>query len=168
MFDQLSNQSKNYLIIFLLIVLAFSVIGIDILNKTGGGLQKIFNAIFGFFQQILGILGFATGSVINVTTDVVADGARYGIDITEGSLQSAGNLLQKASSGSVVTAQNNIRMNNNDTSDSIIQNPISSKKTKWCLVGEYKGKRGCIEVDKSDECLSGTDFPSEQVCMDSN
>ena len=59
-------------------------------------------------------------------------------------------------------------MNNNDTSDSIIQNPISSKKTKWCLVGEYKGKRGCIEADKSDECLSGTDFPSEQVCMVSN
>ena len=51
-----------------------------------------------------------------------------------------------------------------DTTKNPIQNPISSKKG-WCLVGEYQGKRGCIEIGEYDKCLSGQVFPEEKLCL---
>ena len=36
---------------------------------------------------------------------------------------------------------------------------------KYCLVGEYHNKRGCIEVADGDKCMSGQVFPSQQLCL---
>ena len=44
-------------------------------------------------------------------------------------------------------------------------NEPSSKKVGWCLVGEYEGRRGCIEISDYDKCLSGKVFPSQEICM---
>jgi len=52
-----------------------------------------------------------------------------------------------------------------DSGDNAIQKPLSATKTKWCLVGEYANKRGCIDIGESDKCLSGQVFPSEQMCL---
>jgi len=52
-----------------------------------------------------------------------------------------------------------------DNAESAIQKPITSGKTNWCLVGEYQGRRGCIEVDDQDKCLSGQVFPSQKMCL---
>jgi len=51
------------------------------------------------------------------------------------------------------------------TSTNTIQNPISATKAGWCLVGEYNGTRGCIEVNDSSKCLSGQVFPTQQLCI---
>lgn len=53
----------------------------------------------------------------------------------------------------------------NDTSASPIQNPITSSKQNWCLVGEYQGRRGCISINENDKCLSGQVFPSQTKCL---
>ena len=60
-------------------------------------MDKILPSIY----KILAALGFATGTIINTTTDVAADGTRAAVDVVEGSIQSVGNMLQKASSGSL-------------------------------------------------------------------
>ena len=52
-----------------------------------------------------------------------------------------------------------------DTSENNIQKPITSDKNVWCLVGEYEGKRGCVEVNDASKCLSGQVFPNEQMCL---
>lgn len=52
-----------------------------------------------------------------------------------------------------------------DNSVDPIQKPISSGKTNWCLVGEYEGKRGCIEVNDNSKCMSGQVFPSQKMCI---
>ena len=46
-----------------------------------------------------------------------------------------------------------------------IQNPITSNKANWCLVGEYQGNRGCIEVDDESKCMSGQTFPTQHMCL---
>ena len=43
--------------------------------------------------------------------------------------------------------------------------PISSNKNGWCLIGEYENKRGCIEVDDSEKCMSGQVYPTRQACV---
>jgi hypothetical protein len=50
-------------------------------------------------------------------------------------------------------------------------NPINTpsiNNNKWCLVGEYEGKRGCISVSDEDKCLSGQVFPNQQMCLNPN
>jgi hypothetical protein len=163
---ELSNENKNNIIIFLLILLFFSLLGINILSQAGIGVQEIIDTILPFFMQLFGIFGMATGKAINLTSDVAAEGTKSGIDVVDGSIQSVGTTLQKVSALSLSSAKesksNNIK---SDDSNSIIQNEISSKKAKWCLVGEYEGKRGCIQIDKGDECISNQTFPNEKICL---
>lgn len=38
-------------------------------------------------------------------------------------------------------------------------------KAGWCLIGEEKGARNCIEVGVNDQCMSGDIFPTHEVCV---
>jgi hypothetical protein len=38
-------------------------------------------------------------------------------------------------------------------------------KAGWCLIGEEKGTRNCIEVGENDQCMSGDIFPTHAVCV---
>jgi hypothetical protein len=168
---------KNVLIILLVFLVTLSFLGINLLNITGDFVQLVTNTFGPLVSQILSIFGYTTGTIINKSADVVSDTARLGIDIAEGSIQSVGNLLKQSS-------QNNINLNSKkqldqtlneskyklprsepDTSESPIQKPISSNKAGWCLIGEYEGKRGCIEVSNQDKCLSGQVFPDQKMCL---
>jgi hypothetical protein len=52
-----------------------------------------------------------------------------------------------------------------DKSENPIQNPVTSSKKNWCLVGEYQGRRGCIEIKDQDKCISGQVFPEQKMCL---
>ena len=170
MMDNLSNTEKNYLIIFLIILTIFSLLGINLLVNAGESLQSVLDNFLPYIYKILGALGFASGTILNTTTDIATDGARAGIDVLEGSVQSVGNMLKKASVGNLDLGKGNeveLPGVKSDKTSSNIQNPISNKKSsgKWCLVGEYEGKRGCIEIEDSDVCMSQKIFDSNDECV---
>jgi hypothetical protein len=48
-----------------------------------------------------------------------------------------------------------------DQSDSSIQN----QKGKWCYVGTDRGFRSCVEMENSQDCISGKIFPSKRKCV---
>lgn len=170
MMDNLSNTEKNYLIIFLIILTIFSLLGINLLVNAGESLQSVLDNFLPYIYKILGALGFASGTILNTTTDIATDGARAGIDVLEGSIQSVGNMLKKASVGNLDLGKGNeieLPGVKSDKTSSNIQNPISNKKSsgKWCLVGEYEGKRGCVEIEDSDVCMSQKIFDSNDECV---
>lgn len=170
MMDNLSNTEKNYLIIFLIILTIFSLLGINLLVNAGESLQSGLDNFLPYIYKILGALGFASGTILNTTTDIATDGARAGIDVVEGSVQSVGNMLKKASIGNLDLGKGKeveLPGVKSDKTSSNIQNPISNKKSsgKWCLVGEYEGKRGCIEIEDSDVCMSQKIFDSNDECV---
>jgi hypothetical protein len=172
-----SFLSKNMLIIVLVVLLILSFLGINLLNIFGNFIQTIINIFGPLFSQILSVFGYTTGSIINKSADIVSNTAKFGIDVAEGSIQSVGNLLKNASEKNVDPNSRNqldITLNDSkyrlaksepDNSTSPIQKPITSNKVGWCLVGEYEGKRGCIEVSDQNKCLSGQIFPDEQMCL---
>jgi hypothetical protein len=170
-------SNNNIIIIVLVVLLIFSFLGINILTLLGNIFQN-FVQIFGpMVSQILSIFGYTTGTVLNKTADVVSDTAKAGIDIAEGSIQSVGNILRDASNPNVndktkysldnALNQGKVSLGEPaaDTSENPIQKPITAGKQTWCLVGEYQGKRGCIEVNEHDRCLSGQVFPSQKMCL---
>lgn len=172
-------SSKNTLIIVLGVLLLLSFLGINVLT-TGGNIVQIFADIFGpLFNQILSLFGYTAGAIINTGADVVGDTAIAGIEIAQGSIENVGDLLIDASKTNVdpsarssldniISSGNRIRTPNvfsPDTSESPIQKPLSSGSSKWCLVGEYKNKRGCIEIDEHDKCMSGQIYPNQKMCI---
>jgi hypothetical protein len=168
---------SNQLIIFVLLTLIIlSFLGINLFTMFGSLIEIIVAIVGPFFAQVLSIFGYTTGSVLNKTADVVGDVAKTSVDVAEGSLQSVGSILKDASRKHVdPTAASQLdnvlnvspnRMNDPapSPSESPIQKPITAGKTGWCLVGEYEGKRGCVEVGEQDKCMSGQIFATQNAC----
>jgi hypothetical protein len=194
--SETSFFNKNLLIIVLVFLLIFSFLGINILTILGNFIQTIMTIFGPLITQILSVFGYTTGVIINKSADLASDVTKSGIDIADGTLQSVGDLLIKASEGNVNTQskqqlqtalsssiisqntqqsapllqpkQSVSQLNGQpqpDNTTNPIQKAISSGKTNWCLVGEYQGRRGCIQVSEQDRCLSGQIFPNQQMCM---
>ena len=170
-----SFSGKNILIIVLVGLLALSFMGFNMLDYISNVIKTIIAIFTPIIRPILSLLGYTTGAVINKTADVVSDTAKTGIDIAEGTVQSVGDLLISASKGGVDTTQLDSALNisrqktvndpDADTTANPIQNPISSNKVGWCLVGEVADKRGCIMVQDEAKCMSGQIFPSKKMCL---
>ena len=170
-------SGKNLVIFILTGLLIFSFLGINLLSSMDNIIQTISNVFGPLFTQVLSVFGYTAGTVIDKSTDVVTDVAKAGIDIAGDTIQSAAELLKDASRQHVNTdavqqLDKSINSSNlvnsqpkDDDGSGPIQNPISSNKTNWCLVGEYQGKRGCIEVDDENKCMSGQTFPTQNMCL---
>jgi hypothetical protein len=192
--DSTTGFSNNIIIIILC-----GIIFLILLNDNIGNIfRNIALITYNLVMRILALFGLVTGSAINITADLAGDVARTGVDITEGTLHSVGNILtgsnnnqglganiqtlsaniQKLGANTQVqqsnldntlnnstVGQQNAQIPNPDTTASPIQNSISQEKNAWCLVGEYKGRRGCIEVSEYDKCMSGQVYPSQKMCL---
>jgi len=182
--NQNTNQmfsGNNMLIILLVFLLILSFLGINLLIISGDFVQRVSNIFGPFFVNFLSALGYTTGTVIDKSADVVTDASKTGIDIAGGAVHSIGDLFIKASNkngsenkqlsapAKVPEPKSTKKITDSepkpDKSTNPIQNPISSVKARWCLVGEYEGRRGCIEISDSDKCLSGQVFPTQQMCL---
>jgi hypothetical protein len=170
------DWSKNTIIIVLVVILLLSLLGVNILNLFGNMVESVTEIFRPVVSKALANLGYASGTLLDRSSDVVADASKTGIDILHGTVDSVGDLLIKASGQGSGKALD-IHINQPPTiarsspEPNATTNPIqgnSSAKSQWCLVGEYNGTRGCISVSDQDKCLSGQVFPSQQQCLNPN
>jgi hypothetical protein len=177
-------SNKNFLIVVLVLLLVLSFLGINLILVGGNIFEYVVKILTPLVTQLFSVFAQTTGTVINKTTDVVTDTAKVGVDIAGGTLHSVGNLLKNSSQPIEIAGLKldnpppptllDKSINNSpvkcpepapDKAANPIQNPITSAKTNWCLVGEYEGRRGCIEISESDKCLSGQVFPDQKACL---
>jgi hypothetical protein len=169
MLEQFSN--KNFLIMLLTALLVFSFMGVNILSLFGNLIQNIMNFLKPLIVYILSIFGYTAGTILSTTADVVGDTVITGVDIAQDSVKSAGELLKNASKTSAPVLD--IAINNsgyvvNEPEPARTSNPVvspSTNKQSWCLVGEHMEKRGCIQIDEYDKCMSGQVYPSQKMCL---
>tara|TARA_Y100000389_G_C17382828_1_gene475323 strand:+ start:540 stop:1103 length:564 start_codon:yes stop_codon:yes gene_type:complete len=171
-----TSDNKNFIISTLVFLLILSFLGINILQIVGNLMETLIKIFGPLITQILSIFGYTAGTVIDKTAVIATDVATAGIEIAGDSVQTVGTLLKDVSRKNVdldarleldnsLNRQENSSYPNDDYSENPIQKPITSNKTNWCLVGEYQGKRGCIEVDNSEQCLSNQVYPSQKLCL---
>jgi hypothetical protein len=174
-------NNKNYIIILLLVLLILSFLGINILAILGYFIQTIVSIFGPLVTQILSIFGYTAGTLIDKSAEIVTDTAKTGIDIAGGTVGSIGDLIKDVSRPGIdERAKNQLDQSINlskiptniyskqpepDTTTNPIQKPITSNKAGWCLVGEYEGRRGCIQVGQEDKCLSGQVYPNQKMCL---
>tara|TARA_Y100000389_G_C17457208_1_gene518963 strand:+ start:2322 stop:2945 length:624 start_codon:yes stop_codon:yes gene_type:complete len=177
-------SGKNLIISFLVFLLILSFLGINLLNMIGNLMENIVNVFGPLVKQVLSVFGYTAGTIIDKTADVATDVATTGVELAGGSVQSLGHILKDASKDGISpeakqSLSKPLDLTNNDINQSKVidnepspdsssnpsQKPITSNKKGWCLVGEYEGKRGCIEVNNATKCLSGQVFPEEKLCL---
>jgi len=174
--DLFSN--KNTIILFLTFLLILSFLGINIIKNIGNVLQHIVDTFMFFIKPLISDVTFITGSAIDSTGDLVADATKRGIDIANGTVDSVGKLLIKASGHELAGKDIDQSINRStiklpptpkpDSTTNPIQKPISTTKTNWCLIDEYEGKRNCVEIGEDQKCMSGQVFPEQKMCLNPN
>jgi hypothetical protein len=102
---------KNILIITLVILLALSLLGINILTLLGSGIQYIVNWIGPYISKFLFNVSDTTGAVINKTSDVVSNTTKVGIDIADGSVHSLGNIMRNTNNINPTVGENPVLSN---------------------------------------------------------
>lgn len=150
---------NTILIVILVILLVFSLIGINILGIFGQFIVNVIANIKPLIINLLKSLGLITGTIIDTSGDVV-----YEIgDTVKNVTDTVGGGLVAISKG-----ENNIA-NDNGPKPMMTDTTINAEKKQkgggFCLVGNYSGKNGCIEIDEYDKCLSGKVFPTKSQCL---
>jgi hypothetical protein len=154
---------KMFFIFILLIIVLLTYFGINVLHIFGDAIETGVSSLSPSFKSFFGLVGDSTGSAINNAADITAGAAKAGIDVAEGTIQSVGNII--IGDEAVGHGPRKSYDPQPDAPEDPIQKSLTSAKNKWCLVGEYQNKRGCIDISESDKCLSGQVFPNEEMCL---
>lgn len=175
-FTKQQTFSNTGMVIFMLILLLIiSFLGINIFIIIGTYLQMLGNLFNTLFVRILSAIGYTTGTVLEESADAVANLAKTGIDIADGTLHSVGDILKNQSpkkegftskqlTNDIKATTYNVILPEPDESSSTIQTPNSTMS--WCATNKNNNK--CTEVADASKCQSGQLFPSQLKCLMSN
>jgi hypothetical protein len=132
----------------------------------------IFTSLGTFASEFVSQVLYSTGWFIGKTSDVVAKSGETSLDIANDAIHHGSDLMIKASHKSSdkqeEPSSHKLNEPEPDTTTNPIQKPIASGKSNWCLVGEYQGRRGCVEIGENEKCMSGQIFPSQYTCLNPN
>ena len=95
------SDNRNMIIIGFIVLLILAVLGINILYISGYVLQYTTDIFEPFIFNILSLIGYGTGTILNKTADVAGDTTKLGVDIAEGTVHSIGDLLKNASNPNI-------------------------------------------------------------------
>lgn len=179
---------------WIIIFIVLAVLGINIFVYLAKGTQFFANIIQKITSWFSGLFGNTLSDTAKQTINTSATGAKAGINVAANTTDNVidatsniptGQMAYSSQSGMGTTTmptsqvrqqqQNSLNSALNDASKttnveaddsySSIQMSKGSGKSGWCLIGEDKGIRSCMEVGANDECMSGDIFPTQDVCV---
>lgn len=163
----LNAQSLVIFVMGTLLLLSF--LGINIFTVFADGLNWLNKNVLPSIYSFFGMVSYSTGDLIDRSSDVAADAAKVGVDLAEGAAHSVGGIAKGLGE---IGMQHSPELKSRykppsepkpDTTVSEIQSGYG--KGAWCLVGDVKGVRNCLEVDKDTKCASGQLFPDSASCL---
>ena len=101
----LDGRYNNQLLTIILIVLIiFSLLGVNILNIFGDLLQSIVDLFGPFIMQLVSLIAYTAGSILNQISALFTVTGTAGVEIAGGTIDTVGDLLKDASAGNYLTA----------------------------------------------------------------
>lgn len=179
---------------WIIIFIVLAVLGFNVFVYLAKGTQFFANIIEKITAWFSGLFGNTFSDTAKQTINTSATGAKAGIDVAANTSTSVINATSNIPTGQVAYSsqsgmgtatmpasqvrqpqQDSLKNALNDSSKttnvaaddsySSIQMSKGSGKSGWCLIGEDKGTRSCMEVGVNDECMSGDIFPTQDVCV---
>jgi hypothetical protein len=158
----------------------------DITNFFAPIISKILGAFAMVTGQVVNTTATGAKAVVNTTADVI-DSGLTGVqnathEITQGKNASStvgGTSISNAIPTADVMQNNtlnkalnnsNVKQNIGQSHDYLADDATSSiQKTQskggYCYIGEERGYRSCMQVNKNDTCMSGEIFPTNDICI---
>jgi len=162
------SESFNFqqLIKYGLVVIILALLGFNLFSHLG----NLTDNIRDFISPITNIIGNKTGKVLETTTLNTAQGIKgignvtgniieSGVDIVKHDLDGPKNDTTQISDPLIVDEEPEP-----DTTDSVIQTTPKTG-TGYCYVGEDRGIRSCVKINKNHKCMSGDIFPTREICI---
>jgi hypothetical protein len=152
----------------LVVLLVLSFVGINLLTVSGNvvdGIAKLFGPVF---ANLLSMVGYSGGELLNNASDAVASTAKFGIDVANGTVHSVGNLMKGAATTQPKNLEQAVRSPKTGGGQQPVPVPTTDaivSKGDWCYIGEYAGSRGCVAMADHGKCMSGQVFPSQVACL---
>lgn len=181
-----TSNGKSFFFRIGLIIIILLFLGINIFSYLGDFLQKIKDSHF--IQDILKSLGYGITETTKEVTEITAEGAKLGVDIAAGTVESGIDVIQgqldidpnqkqttftssnkqqdPSLNAALAHAEDNIEPQPDDAFSSTQR--LGTGKSGYCYIGEDRGFRSCIKVKEGDTCMSGEIFPSQQICVNPN
>jgi hypothetical protein len=153
-------QTKNFIIMLLILVILLLFLGINIISVIGNIFQMIVYALKPLFSSILLLFGVS----INTVGDLFDS---FG-DIIDSILHVFGDGIQKVSKYQSISGEGDNWYGNvqpSDTNLSTQQSSMSQNKQKWCLIGSSNLTKTCVPIEQSMNCMSGMTYDDEQTCI---
>jgi len=178
----------------LVIFVILSFLGVNLFSNLAEVSDWFGKTLGPIFRKVLGLVGITTVKVGEKAVDITSTGAKTGIDIAAGTLQSGLGVIE----GQLQNAKQSVdaKQSGGDAkqgagqgqsagplsaalADSLPQIPEpddatsrtqknGSGKAGFCYIGEDRGFRSCIKVNEDDKCMSGQIFPSSDICVNPN
>ena len=162
------SESFNFqqVIKYGLVVIILALLGFNLFSHLG----NLTDNIRDFISPITNIIGNKTGKVLETTTLNTAQGIKgignvtgniieSGLDVVKHDLDGAKNDTTQISDPLIVDEDPEP-----DTTDSVIQTTPKTG-TGYCYVGEDRGIRSCVKINKNHKCMSGDIFPTREICI---
>lgn len=162
--------SNNNLILLFLIILVLLFLGFNLFGYLGEGADYLKDLL----APILNFFGYSVGETSKKTISESQKGTKFATDIVGDSIKDAVDVSEKALGiANKPSLKQDVNVNKKkapdvatpDNSDSMLQTSKAKKKAGYCYIGEDRGFRSCVKVNKDDVCMSGEIFPSMQVCV---
>ena len=162
-------SNNNYILYFLIIVILL-FLGFNLFGYLGEGADNLKD----LFAPILKFFGYSVGETTKKTISESQKGTKLAADIVGDSIKDAVNVSEKALGiSNKPSLKQDVNVNQKkspnviipDNSDSMLQTSKAKKKAGYCYIGEDRGFRSCVKVNKDDVCMSGEIFPSQQICV---
>jgi hypothetical protein len=191
--ESLTGYQKDYGLstipwyFWLMLVLVLAFFGFNIFVYLAKGTDDISNFFGPIIEKIGSFFGVALVNTTNQTASVAVTGANAiatSVGATQGaSVANLKPLTDAAQNSTLYTILNSVSPEANktikavsnpsdndeeyaaDDSHSSIQQSKSSNKSGWCYIGEDRGFRTCTQVSEKDTCMSGSIFPSQDICI---
>ena len=185
-----TNGNTSYTRIGLIVVILL-FLGVNIFSYLGDLLQIIKDALAPLLKNILESFGYVVTETTKDVTQVTAAGAKLGIDVAAGTVESGINVIQgqldldqgsrqglrpsqknnfpkqdslsASLSSALADAEYNTEPLPDDATSSTQRN--GSGKAGYCYIGEDRGFRSCIAIKEGDVCMSGEIFPTNAICV---
>ena len=181
--------------IWLIIIFVLALLGLNIFQYLAKGTQDVSNAFKPLVEGVLAFFGYISSVFVGIFaagTKTIVDGTANTIDSGLTKIEDKAATIQEKTTPSSLKSQStqqntDTTMDNNtlnttlnrsqasqssnsdyeaDSAGSSIQ--AGSGKAGWCYIGEDRGFRSCMEIGKSDKCMSGDIFPSNEICVNPN
>jgi hypothetical protein len=189
-----TNGNTSYTRIGLIVVILL-FLGVNIFSYLGDFLQIIKDAFAPLLKNILESFGYVVTETTKDVTQVAAAGAKLGIDVAAGTIESGVNVIQgqldlEQGSGPGQRQGLNPYQKNNLSKQASMSASLSSAladaeynteplpddatsstqrngsgKSGYCYIGEDRGFRSCIAIKEGDVCMSGEIFPTNAICV---